>query len=55
MRGKQFGKVKASDYAKQLAEKHDLDPKSVRLLLDWSIKNMCRMIERGEEIRVKRF
>lgn len=50
-----FRKVTVNDYVKELAERHDLSQKQVRQLLMWMTRNLCHLIERGEEVRIKGF
>jgi len=50
-----FRKVVVSDYTHAIAEKHGMKEKDVRKLLVWAVRNMCKMIERGEEVRIKGF
>ena len=55
MAGLQFRKTYVNDHVKRLAKKHGMHEKDVRKLLMWSIRNMCYMMEKGEEIRIKGF
>lgn len=50
-----FRKVVVSSYTHELAKKHGMKEKDVRKLLVWAVRNMCKMIERGEEVRIKGF
>jgi nucleoid DNA-binding protein len=51
----QFRKTRVDDYVKALATQHGMKETDVRRLLTWSIRNMCKMIENGEEIRIRGF
>lgn len=48
-----YERVRVSTFSSGLAEKHGLKEKDVRKMITWAIMNICKMIENGEEIRIK--
>ena len=55
MSNKRYRKVYVKQYAKVLAKKHGLTKKQTRELLTWMTKNLCKMIEDGQTVRIKGF
>ncbi len=47
-------KRNTAHYAKILAKKHGLKEKDVRKFLVYAMKNVCRMIENGEDVHLMR-
>ena len=50
-----FRKAYVRDYVKAIAEKHGVTEEQARKVLTWMASNMAKMIEDGEEIRIKGF
>jgi len=50
-----FRKTTVASYTKRLAKKYGMSEKDTRRMLTWAVRNMCHMIERGEEVRIKGF
>lgn len=48
-------KRNTASFAKELAKEFGVSQKSVKSLLSFSMKNVCRMIARGEDIQLDHF
>lgn len=48
-------KRNTESFAKELAKEFGVTQKSVKSLLSFSMKNVCRMIARGEEVNLDHF
>lgn len=50
-----FSKKNVEHYSKRVAEEAGMPKKDVHQILSYMMRNLCKMIERGEDIRIKGF
>ena len=50
-----LNKKVTKDYVDELAKKHKLPKKTVQKILQYGMKNVCRMIYAGEDIQLPHF
>lgn len=48
-------KKKTEDYISEIAKKHNISKKATKTILVYAMKNVCRMISRGEDINLNHF
>jgi len=48
-------KKKTEDYVAQVAKEHGITKKAARQIITFGMKNICRLIARGEDIQLQHF